>query len=479
MPRIPSLLPLLPRPSCPASRALATAPSLPPPVRGMPYYGPTDSAARSRLLAAFAAAATSHGYAEVEPPLVECPTLYARGLGGASEVVAKELFLLTPASAGGSGRGEQGASRPAALRPEGTSGLLRALAATNTLPVEGGATPSRYFYRGPMFRHERPQAGRLRCFTQVGVESLGSAHPHEDADCIALAAAFVRGVVGTRATLRLNTLGSGASQAAYAAVLGRYLTGVRERLSPDSQARVERGAPLRVLDSKSPQDAEVVAGAPSMRDSLTPSDAARFSAVTSALAALGVEWVEDPRLVRGLDYYSHTVFEFVLSGGAGPASTLLGGGRYDSLGETLGIGPMPGIGWAAGLERLHAAAVAAAPRPTAVAVVPLLPPGDPSPIETACLRLAAVVRGAGFSVELLHGRRGEGGKPRPLGKLLSGVSDRGCAVALVVGPDELAAGSVVVKGMGGGRGGAQTVVRWEGGGAEVVEAVERAGAVRG
>ena len=359
-------------------RLLSTSPSLAPP-RGMPDVLPPLARAHRRLVAAFWALTARAGYAELAPPLLEHTALFARSLGDTSDVVSKEMYSLQSPQGGGAGSSRAGGSAPAAdaadaasllpppppgtsltLRPEGTAGVLRAVLAAG---LHRGAAPARVAYAGAMFRHERPQRGRQRQFTQVGLELVGASAAGaggalEDVEVIALAAEYLRAVLppGARQpALLINTLGS--DTRAHARALAAHFDAVRAQLSPDSQARLARGAPLRILDSKHPADAPHIARAPPA--ALPPGDAARFDAVLAGLRALGIEARTEPRLVRGLDYYAHTIFEFVDEGsGGGGGSTVLAGGRYDRLpaqllGGASSGGAVSAIGWAAGVERLH------------------------------------------------------------------------------------------------------------------------------
>lgn len=357
-----------------ARRAASTASAAP--VRGMRDVLPAEAALRALLLGHFTRVTALHGYAPIEPPLVEHAALFARSLGAGSDVVAKEMYTLAAPRAGGAAPGlEPGADEAAAppppaltLRPEGTAGVLRALISSGLVR----ALPQRVAYAGPMFRHERPQRGRHRQFTQLGVEAVGCDHPLTDVEVLGMAHQLLAAVLGSavgagRVRLLVNSLGDEATLAAYSAALRGYFSCYTHVLSPDSVARLARGAPLRILDSKAPADAAVVAAAPRIASFLTPAAAARFDAVQRGLAWAGVPFVVAPTLVRGLDYYRHTIFEFVVGGegeaggaagtppggSAGQLGTVLAGGRYDGLSGALG-GPagVPAIGWAAGLERL-------------------------------------------------------------------------------------------------------------------------------
>lgn len=370
----------------PFSAAAAAASALRP-VRGMrDLFGPS-AAAHSEVVSAFRALALRYGCEEAATPILERTAVFSRTLGEASDVVTKEMYSFMPPGHEGD---EPDATASLTLRPEGTAGIMRALISGGLLR-QAGSAGRRLFYHGPMFRHERPQQGRQRQFHQVGVEFVGGAHADlDDAEAIAAAHGLIADVaraaqagdVAARVRLLVNTLGDEETMRGYSAALRAHFEGCRGALSPDSQARLARGSPLRILDSKDPQDAAPVAAAPSIHAHLSPAAGARFERLLAALRGLGIPHTVDPRLVRGLDYYRHAIFEFVLPpapaavsrGGGGPGQwgTLLAGGRYDGLCAAMG-GPagVGAVGWAAGVERLVGALVPVQPPPAppALAVV--------------------------------------------------------------------------------------------------------------
>ena len=306
------------------------------PVRGTHDILP-DAMARHRRVAATARdLAALYGYEQIETPIFEFTEVFKRTLGDTSDIVTKEMYTFTDRS-----------GDTITLRPEGTAGVAR-------MVISEGLTqslPLKYFYTGPMFRHERPQKGRLRQFHQVGVELLGVAGPQGDIEVLALGHHFLQALgVGDKTTLEINTLGDVESRAAYRAVLVSYLENYRDKLSEDSRQRLERN-PLRVLDSKDEGDKRIVAGAPLFSDYLTEAARAFFADVREGLGRLGIDYRINPRLVRGLDYYCHTAFEFTTEA-LGAQGTVLAGGRYDGLIGTMGGSATPGVGWAAGIERL-------------------------------------------------------------------------------------------------------------------------------
>lgn len=284
------------------------------------------------------------GFEEIRTPIFEFTDLFARSLGDGSDVVSKEMYTFADRS-----------DNSLTLRPEGTAGVCRA-----ALSRKDAETVQRLFYYGPMFRYERPQHGRQRQFTQLGVELLGSQGPSADVDVIEFASLFLERLglwgqaSGLETRLLINSLGDPESRELYHAKLSAHLEKFRGSLSEDSERRVEQGRYLRVLDSKDEADMEAVNSAPHLQDSLTDSARQRFDQVKESLEIIGIDYEVDPLLVRGLDYYTHTIFEFVVpSHAAQRPSAILAGGRYDGLSTTLGFKDnVPGIGWAAGVERL-------------------------------------------------------------------------------------------------------------------------------
>ena len=272
---------------------------------------------------------------EIRTPLLEVTALFARGIGEATDVVGKEMYTFLD-------RGE----RSCTLRPEGTASVVRA-AIQHGLLSQG---PQRLWYAGPMFRYERPQAGRQRQFHQIGLECLGFADASSDVEAIALAWDLLTSLGIQGLALELNTLGSSEDRVRYREQLVAYLQQHRDRLDLDSQDRLERN-PLRILDSKNTDTQAVLVNAPTLADALAEESRDRFEQVKAGLEALAIPYTLNPRLVRGLDYYSHTAFE-ITSTQLGAQATVCGGGRYDGLVEQLGGPVTPAIGWALGMERL-------------------------------------------------------------------------------------------------------------------------------
>jgi histidyl-tRNA synthetase len=358
------------------------------------------------------------GVQEIATPILEFAELFQRTLGETSDVVSKEMYAFPD-------RGGEMLT----LRPEGTAGVARAFITHNLRDQ----LPLKFWYAGPMFRYERPQKGRQRQFHQVGVEYLGLASPWADVELLALGWQFLQSLdlAGTL-VLRLNTLGDAESRARYRTTLVDYLRRYEGDLSADSRARLARN-PLRVLDSKAAEDQAIVAAAPRLTEALTPAAQAFFATVQEGLTRLGVPYVLDDRLVRGLDYYCHTAFEFV-SDGLGAQATVLAGGRYDALIGQLGGPETAAVGWAAGLERLALLMQALPATPSPIAVIAM----DDAVLGEA-VRLAAQLRTPQRVAETLLS-----GAP---GKRLKKAHKAGARLALILGPDEVAAATVTLKDM--------------------------------
>ena len=361
-----------------------------------------------------------YGFEEWATPIFEDTRVFSRTLGDTSDVVTKEMYSF-------SDRGGESIT----LRPEGTAGICRAL-------VQNGLTqslPQKVFYAGPMFRYERPQKGRQRQFHQIGLELIGPSEPLADAEVIACGWNILQALgVAQDTVLELNTLGDGESRAAYRAALVEYFAAHAGNLSEDSQARLARN-PMRIVDSKDPGDRELVAGAPTILPYLTEAAARFYDGVKTNLARFGVPFVENPRIVRGLDYYSHTAFEFVTSR-LGAQGTVLAGGRYDGLVAEMGGPPTPAVGWAAGIERL--AALMTAPPPAPPAPVVLIPLGEAA--EAAAIPILQALREAGLRAEMEY--RGN------LKRRMERANRIGARAALILGEDELARGVVQLKDFG-------------------------------
>ncbi len=389
------------------------------PVRGTHDLMPDDSRRHRWVEDTAFAAARRYGFGEIVTPIFEFTEVFSRTLGETSDVVTKEMYTFADRS-----------GDSITLRPEGTAGVARAF-------ISGGmaqSLPLKLFYRGPMFRHERPQKGRLRQFHQVGVELLGVETPQADIEVIALAWRLLSDLgLADKVQLEINTLGDAESRAAYRQTLTAYLSGHVDKLSEDSRNRLERN-PLRVLDSKDEGDRRIVENAPAMGDSLTSAAREFFEQVTAGLTALEIPFVVNPRLVRGLDYYCHTAFEFTTTQ-LGAQGTVLAGGRYDELIATMGGPRTPGIGWAAGVERLSMLVGEPPPPARPIAVIPM---GDAS----AAMVVAERLRRAGLAVEL--------GYSGNMKKRMARANKVNARFAVILGEDEAARGAVTLRDLDGG-----------------------------
>jgi histidyl-tRNA synthetase len=351
--------------------------------RGTQDVLPEQAAARAAFETRAREVLEQAGYARIETPIFEHTELFARGVGESTDIVQKEMYTFD--DAGG---------RSLTLRPEGTAAVCRAY-------VEHGmhklAQPVKLWYLGPFFRYERAQAGRYRQFWQIGAEALGSEDPAVDAETILLLATLL-GEVGARGVqVRISSLGKLSSRLVYREALQAHLRSNADRLSEEVRGRIDLN-PLRAFDSDHPGTQEVMRTAPLLRDFLEPDDAEHFATVLALLDAAGVAYEVDPTLVRGLDYYARTVFE-IHSTELGAQSALGGGGRYDGLVEQIGGPPTPGMGWAAGVERIL---LAGGSPPHAAPPVDLLVAG---PVGPAQFRLVADARRAGLGAQLdLAGR---------------------------------------------------------------------------
>jgi histidyl-tRNA synthetase len=359
--------------------------------------------------------AQRYGYSEIATPVFEFTEVFTRTLGDTSDIVTKEMYTF-----------ETKGGESITLRPEGTAGVARAF-------ITGGLaqqTPLKFFYRGPMFRHERPQKGRQRQFHQIGVELIGVAGPQADVEVITMGKRILDAFGIANVTLQLNSLGDAESRARYREILIRFLENRKDQLSVESLGRLSRN-PLRVLDSKDPGDQAATADAPKFIDYLNEQSRNFFETVKEGLYSVGVQYTLNPKLVRGLDYYSHTAFEFV-SGDLGAQSTVLAGGRYDGLIKDMGGPQTPGIGWAAGVERL---AMLSAVLPDAQRPIAVVPIGD---VEVSyAAKLADTLRHEGLVVEFAFS--GNTGKRM---KMANKVNAR---LAVLIGANEVTAEFFTIK----------------------------------
>jgi len=384
------------------------------PVRGTHDLLPEDARRHRHVEQSAFDVAQLYGFGEIITPVFEFTEVFARTLGETSDVVSKEMYSFTD-------RGGDSIT----LRPENTAGVARAL-------ISGGLTqslPLKLFYRGPMFRYERPQKGRQRQFTQIGIELLGVEGPQADIEVIAIGWHILQKLgLSEHVTVEINSLGDTESRNAYRTALVGYLSGFKDKLSADSLERLDRN-PLRILDSKDEGDKAIVAGAPLLIDYLNEASRGFFETVKNGLAKLGVPVKHNPKLVRGLDYYSHTAFEFITSA-LGAQGTVMAGGRYDGLVSQMGGPATPGIGWAAGVERLSMlmGELEALRRPIAV-----IPMGEGDEAMLVAHRL----RHAGFAVEL--------GYSGNMKKRLTRANKANARAAVILGEDELSRQAAMVR----------------------------------
>lgn len=379
-----------------------------------------------------------YGFQRIEVPVFEATEVFARTIGETSDIVSKEMYTF-----------EDRGGDSLTLRPEFTAGICRVYLS------EGWQqhTPMKVATHGPVFRYERPQKGRYRQFHQLDAEIIGSDAPAADVELLVFADQMLKELgIAEGITLRLNTLGDAETRNAWRATLVAHFEAHRGDLSEDSLVRLAKN-PLRILDSKAAQDRAAADSAPDIQSFLTPEARAFFDKVTAGLDAAGVAWTRDARLVRGLDYYRHTAFEFVTDR-LGAQGTVLAGGRYDGLIEAMGGPPTPAIGWAAGIERL--AMMLDAPAPAAIDAA-LVPIGEAA--ETAAIGLLADLRRAGIACDMAF--RGN------MKKRMQKAAASGARLAIIVGDDELSAGQAGLKDMASGE---QRTVSL----ADLIQAVRRA-----
>ena len=378
-------------------------------------YGEAKRKAK-KVIAVGSGTVEKYGFEEIETPIFEFTEVFSRNLGDTSDIVTKEMYCFQD-------RGGESLT----LRPEGTAGVVRSFISEGmqqNLPVK-------LYYAGPMFRYERPQKGRQRQFTQFGCELLGVETPQADIEVIAMAYEFIESLgLNGSVTVEINSLGDAESRNNYRAKLVAYLKEHFDELSEDSKNRLDKN-PLRVLDSKEECDKAVVAGAPLYADSLNEASAKFFADVLQGLDNLGIKYRVNNRLVRGLDYYSHTVFE-LMTDKLGAQGTVLAGGRYDGLVEQMGGGKVAGIGWACGVERLSMLLEADTSLPRPIAVIPV---GEDTNAEA--IKIAYSLRRAGYRVE--HSYSGN------LKKRMIKANKANAYKAVIIGSDELASNQVTLK----------------------------------
>ncbi|KRO18170.1 histidine--tRNA ligase [Lacticaseibacillus saniviri] len=367
-------------------------------------------------------------YQEIRTPIFENYEVFARSAGDTSDIVTKEMYTF-----------EDKGKRMMALRPEGTAGVVRAYV-ENKLYGPEFTKPYKVYYMGPMFRYERPQSGRQRQFHQIGVEAFGSESPALDAETIAMAEDLLTQLGARNVKVVINTLGDPESREAYHAALIAYLTPFKDELSEDSKIRLEKN-PLRILDSKDKHDQEIVANAPQILDFLSEAASAHFEAVKTYLTDLHIPFEVDATMVRGLDYYNHTIFEVMSDDPAfgGGFTTILAGGRYNGLVEELGGPATPGVGFGMGVERLLLLMQDTVVAPVLPAYIVTI---DDSAIPTA-LQLATAIRRSGYGVDLDYmGKKAKG--------QFKAANKANAQLVLTLGESELETKTAQVKNMASG-----------------------------
>ena len=394
-------------------------------VKGMNDILPPESRRWEWLEDRLRALMRRYGYQNIRTPIVEPTPLFVRGLGEVTDIVEKEMYSFEDSMNGDK----------LTLRPEGTAGVVRA-AIEHSMLYDGG---KRLYYFGAMFRHERPQRGRYRQFHQVGVEALGFGGPETDAEVILMARALWRDLGLTDVRLEINSLGVPDERRAHRAALIAYLESHADQLDAEAKRRLHSN-PLRILDTKNPVMQDLVNSAPKLMDYLGEASLQHFSAVKAALDAVGQAYTVNPRLVRGMDYYTHTVFEWITPR-LGAQGTICGGGRYDGLVEMIGGKPAPGVGWGMGLERVldllqECGIEPPTTAPDAYAVLP-----DATALPRAIATVEAL-RAAGVAVVMHAGGAAGLGSMKSQFKKADGS---GARHALVFGGNELAQGMVAVK----------------------------------
>jgi len=381
-------------------------------IRGTQDIFGADAEAFAFVVETFERVRRLYRFRRVEMPVFEKTEVFARSLGETTDVVSKEMYSF-----------EDRGGDSLTLRPEFTAGIARAFLTNGWQQF----APLKVATHGPLFRYERPQKGRYRQFHQIDAEVIGAGEPQADVELLAMADQLLKELGIADVTLHLNTLGDGASREEWRAALINYFRAVKDQLSEESQERLEKN-PLRILDSKDVRDKPFLADAPKIDAFLSEDASAFFAAVTSGLDAAGVTWVRAESLVRGLDYYRHTAFEFIPDEGSasaaalGSQSTVLGGGRYDGLMESLGGAPTPAVGWAAGIERLAMLVGSREEEPADLIIVV----EDDARIAEA-IGLIGDVRKAGFTAELIAS-----GSPR---KRYDKAVKRGAEVILALRPE--------------------------------------------
>ena len=386
------------------------------PVRGTQDLLPEAMRRHRQVIEAARMTAELYGFSEIATPIFEFTDVFARPIGEGTDIVSKEMYTF-----------EDRGGEEITLRPENTAGVVRSILSNGLVQ----SAPLKFFYEGPMFRYERPQKGRFRQFHQIGVELIGVPQPQADIEVIALGCRVLRALgIENRTVLEINTLGDPEGRVAYRHALTAYFSDHVSELSQDSLRRLERN-PLRIFDSKDESDNRVAADAPSFAEYLTAGSQDFFARVRDGLDALDIRYQINPRLVRGLDYYTHTAFEFVTSD-LGAQGTVMGGGRYDGLVELMGGPALPGVGWAAGIERLAMLIDEPPAPPRPVTVIPIGEAG-----EQIGTKIAEDLRSAGYVVDM--------GYSGNLARRMRRANRVNARAAVLIGEDEIAQGMATLR----------------------------------
>lgn len=385
-------------------------------VRGTHDLLPEVQAKHNMIIEVARSLSERFGFREMSTPLFEFSEVFKRTLGDASDIVNKEMYTFKDRN-----------DEELTLRPEGTAGIARAFISEGL----SQRTPFKIFYQGPMFRYERPQKGRQRQFHQFGVELLGSPSPFADVECLSLAYEILKGLkIESLSILEINSIGDEESRAHYLKNLTEYLKGKQSQLSPDSQRRLTTN-PLRILDSKDEGDQTLLKEAPLISDFYNENSKTFFKSVTEGLTDFGIPFRINPFLVRGLDYYCHSVFEFKTTH-LGAQDAILSGGRYDQLIKMMGGPVTPSVGWAAGIERLALLSPVEATETRSITVIPVH-----GSIETTAFKIAYDLRASGYSVDI--------GYSGNLSKRMKRAANQNSWLVILVGPDEMQKGEVTLK----------------------------------
>ena len=388
------------------------------PVRGTHDLLPEEMRRHRAVTDAAQSVSAQYGYEEIATPIFEFTNVFSRTLGDTSDVVTKEMYTF-----------EDKGGEMITLRPENTASVMRAYLSNGLQQT----LPCRFFYRGPMFRYERPQKGRQRQFHQIGIECIGIPAAEADVEVIATGAHILKSLgILDRTTLEINSLGDTDSRNAYRDTLVEYFSKYESSLSKDSKERLTKN-PMRILDSKDENDRKIVADAPLMPDSMNAESKGFFETVLMRLDQLGIAYNLNTRLVRGLDYYCHTAFDFTTTE-LGAQGAVMAGGRYDGLITQMGGPATPGVGWAAGVERMSMMIDEPTAQANSIAIVPI---GDEA--FDKAFSLAHQLRHAGFAIDF--------GVSGNMKKRMKRADRVGAVAALMIGEDELARDGVTIRDM--------------------------------